>query len=76
MKQFHARLVVGKKDVDLTAPSHVRGVHEGNWPGRMKKLARRAGVDEDTTGDLSRSTGINAGERAPIMPGMPKLSPP
>jgi hypothetical protein len=76
MKQYRESLVVWKKDVDLTAPSHVPGVHEGNWPGRMKKRARQAGVDEDMTGDLERSTGINAEERQPIMAGMPKLSPP
>jgi hypothetical protein len=71
MKKFRESLVVGKKDVDLTAPSHVPGVHEGNWPGKVIKAK-----DGEAPADAARSTGINAEERAPIRADMPKLSPP
>jgi hypothetical protein len=76
MKEFRESLVVGKKDVHLAAPSHVPGVHEGNWPVRARRGAarRRGGRDGDVT--RTRSTGINADERAPILPDMPRLSPP
>jgi hypothetical protein len=66
----HDPIVVGKKDVDLTTPSHVSGVHEGNWPERRRSWR------EAIFGAPSRSTGINPKRRAPIDPKMPKLPPP
>lgn len=63
--KHNPNLVVGRPDVALTTPSHVKGVHEGNWPTVTK-----------TSPKVSRSTGINADEREPIDPAMPRLSPP
>ncbi|MDB4935533.1 MAG: hypothetical protein JWP87_2505 [Labilithrix sp.] len=74
MKQVQSNIVVGKKDVDLTAPSHVRGVHEGNWPTHLGRRNRRSFEPENIP--ISRSTGINPDARAPIDPAMPHLSPP
>jgi hypothetical protein len=65
MKRTNA-IVVGPRDVELTLPSHVRGVHEGNWP---------AGEEPEEM-EEGRSTGINAKARAPIDPRSPKLTPP
>ena len=69
-------IIIGDKDVDPQAPSHVAGVHEGNWPMRIRRTAgirrrqpRR--YDED-----SRSTGINPEKHVPTHPSMPKLTPP
>ena len=54
---------VGKRDVTLTKPSHVRGVMEGNeGPGRDDPPARR-------------STGISPKHHAPMLDAMPKLTP-
>ena len=69
-------LVVGKKDVDPSAPSHVPGVHQGNWPARSRRRARRRGSDPALTGDPRRSTGIHAGPKGTIDPRMPKLTAP
>ena len=54
-------IVVGKPDVDPEAPSHVRGVLQGNRPT----------VD----GGERRSTGINPKHHGAIDPRMPKISP-
>ena len=56
---------VGKPDVDPATPSHVPGVHQGNAP--------------KTQGDQKgarRSTGISPDDHAPLLPTMPKLTPP
>jgi hypothetical protein len=69
-------VLVGKKDVDIATPSHVRGVHEGNWP---RKVRRTAGVRRGEAEHIrvpTRSTGINPEARWPIDPTMPKLTPP
>lgn len=68
-------IVVGKKDVDIAAPSHVPGVHEGNEP---KKLRGTEGIrigETITVAAASRSTGINPKKRVPIDPRMPRLTP-
>jgi hypothetical protein len=57
-------IVVGKKQVDPKLPSHVPGVHEGNWPRQKPQPGAR------------RSTGIAPSIHAPIDPSMPKLTPP
>ena len=74
MKVIH-NILVGKKDVKLTAPSHVAGVHEGNHPTKRKKKAHAAGEGEDPVAE-GRSTGINPKHHAPIHPAMPQLSAP
>jgi hypothetical protein len=62
-------IIVGPPDVDPSAPSHVAGVHEGNWPGAQRHTPLRLTK-------LHRSTGINPKNREPIDPRSPKLGPP
>jgi hypothetical protein len=71
-------IVIGKRDVDPTLPSHVPGVHEGNWParGRRKALDGDGGDDAVVSGAPRRSTGIAPSIHVPIDPRMPKLTPP
>ncbi|QXJ24301.1 hypothetical protein AGRA3207_005596 [Actinomadura graeca] len=64
---------VGRPDVTPDKPSHTSGVHEGNSEGNYGK---QAGHLPDGTSTARRSTGINAADRDPILPGMPNLSPP
>ncbi len=69
-----ARISIGRKDVDPSLPSHVPGVHEGNWPLRMWRRARfgrPAGAD-----GAQRSTGISPGVHGTLDPRMPRLTPP
>ncbi len=68
-------IVTGKKDVDPTAPSHVPGVHEGNWPVRARRRRRRRD-DEVVSGAPRRSTGIAPSKHGTIDPRMPRLTPP
>ncbi len=69
-------IVVGKPDIDTSKPSHVRGVHEGNWPGKLRRTSGVRTEDaEDFVNAVTRSTGINPERRAPIDPRMPFLTP-
>ena len=63
---------VGKPDVDLEAPGHVRGTRAGNDTGHYEKME---GHLPDGRSTARRSTGINADAREPIDPRMPNLSP-
>ncbi len=67
---------VGRPQVSPTAPSHVRGVRQGNAPGSMKKdpgiIPKKGGARATP----KRSTGINPTHRKPILPSMPTLTPP
>lgn len=70
-----ANICVGTPDVEPDAPTHVRGVFEGNKP---HLLQRHKGIEEEASagkGDARRSTGIRAGHHDVIDPRMPKLSP-
>jgi hypothetical protein len=58
-------IVVGKPDVDPEAPSHVRGVFQGN----------HSEVDGRGNASARRSTGIRPKEHEVIDPRMPKISP-
>lgn len=58
-------ILVGKPDVSPTAPTHVRGVHEGNQP--ISTLGQDG---------ARRSTGIAPELHGPLDPRMPKLTPP
>jgi hypothetical protein len=60
-------IVVGARDVDPRLPSHISGVRQGNWPDKADR------VNEATAS--TRSTGINANDRLPIDPQMPRLPP-
>jgi hypothetical protein len=69
-------LKVGEPDVRPDAPSHVRGVKQGNRPSGIRRH-----LDEKPVGPLMaeatarRSTGINAEGHGPIDPRMPKVTP-
>lgn len=63
---------LGKPDVRPDAPSHVRGIRQGNSSGNYDS---QAGHKPDGRSTAERSTGINAGDREPIDPSMPNLSP-
>ncbi len=71
-----ANVVVGEADIDPDAPSHVRGVYQGNRahptqrPKGMKELSETRGE-----GSARRSTGIRPKDHEVIDPRMPKLSP-
>jgi len=76
VKKTTSPLTVGKPDVRPSLPSHVPGVREGNQPGSLK---RSDGIVDHGTHAVAtgrRSTGLNAREREPIDPRMPKLTPP
>jgi hypothetical protein len=70
-----ANIVVGKPDVKPAAPSHVRGVLQGNHPhsGRRDKGIEDEG--QSGKGDARRSTGIRPKDHDVIDPRMPKISP-
>jgi hypothetical protein len=59
-------------DVKPDAPSHVKGIPQGNSKGNYEKMA---GHRPDGTSTAERSTGINAKNEEPIDPRMPNLSP-
>ena len=73
-KKNTGSIVVGDADVDPTLPSHVPGVHEGNWPDGAETNV--GGQNGDGKPDPTRSTGINPGDRTPKNPAMPRLPPP
>ena len=73
MAKQKANLRVGDPDAKPTTPAHVPGVREGNEPGHYGK---QPGHLSDGKSTAARSTGINAGNRNPIDPRMPNLSPP
>jgi hypothetical protein len=54
------------------APSHVKGIKQGNSTGNYE---RQGGHQRDGTSSAKRSTGINPKAREPIDPSMPNLSP-
>ena len=66
-------LRLGKPDVRVDLPSHTRGVKQGNSKGNY---AKQPGHLPNGRSTAARSTGIRAGSRDPILPGMPNLSPP
>ncbi|MFL5955488.1 MAG: hypothetical protein ACJ76I_15420 [Gaiellaceae bacterium] len=68
-----AEIKVGKPDVKPDAPSHKKGVKEGNSTGNYEK---QHGHLPDGRSTAARSTGINAEKHGPIDPRMPNLSPP
>jgi hypothetical protein len=67
-----ARLKLGKRDKPTDAPTHVKGIKEGNATGNYE---RQAGHLPDGRSTAARSTGINPGKREPIDPRMPNLPP-
>ena len=63
-------IVTDSPDIEVDAPSHVKGVHEGNRPQPL--LGRE--MMEQVEGSR-RATGINPKEHEPIDSKMPKLYP-
>jgi hypothetical protein len=59
-------------DVKPDAPSHVKGIKQGNSKGNYESMP---GHKPDGTSTAERSTGINAKSAEPIDPRMPNLSP-
>lgn len=53
--------------------SHTKGVKEGNSEGHYEK---QPGFLQDGRATSTRSTGIMPGEKDPVHPDMPNLSPP
>jgi hypothetical protein len=67
-----AEIRVGKPDVKPDAPSHTRGVHQGNAAGSYEK---QIGHHPDGTADARRSTGVSPKKHDAILPIMPNLPP-
>jgi hypothetical protein len=67
-----AEIKLGKRAVKPDAPSHVRGIKQGNSRGNYES---QTGHNPDGTSTAERSTGINPKARNPIDPSMPNLSP-
>lgn len=66
---------VGKPDVKPDAPSHVKGVREGNQPGKKKEAGIHHVGQSKAISDARRSTGINPEMHDPIDSSMPNLTP-
>jgi hypothetical protein len=67
-----AKLKLGKPDKATDAPTHVKGIKQGNSTGNYEK---QDGHHPDGRASAAKSTGINAGSREPIDPRMPNLPP-
>jgi len=67
-----AKIKLGKPDTSMTAPTHIKGVKQGNSIGNYEK---QTGHHADGRASAAKSTGINAGSREPIDPRMPNLPP-
>ena len=63
---------LGKRETKADAPSHVKGVRQGNATGNYES---QPGHYPDGRSSAERSTGINAKAREPVDPRMPNLSP-
>lgn len=75
MKIIH-NISVGKPDIKPDAPSHIKGVREGNQSGNTDKEAGVHQVDNSkAVADSRRSTGITPEMENPIDPDMPNLPP-
>jgi hypothetical protein len=72
MQPSNQPIAVGKRDVKVTLPAHVRGVHEGNQPGLFDVVGSRL---RKFLTEARRSTGINLSARMPIDPSSPPLFP-
>lgn len=65
---------IGKPDIEPSAPSHIKGVPQGNTT-KLKKVRGMIPAGWEARGTAERSTGINASKRNPIDSRMPNLSP-
>ena len=62
-----------KREPNPDMPAHTPGIRMGNQPGSYEKMR---GHTPDGRSTAERATGIDAGDRDPIDPRMPNLSPP
>jgi hypothetical protein len=67
-----ARIKLGRPQVKMDDPVHVKGIKQGNSVGNYD---RQPGHNPDGTSTAERSTGVNAASAEPIDPRMPNLSP-
>ena len=67
-----AKLRLGRRDTPTDAPTHVKGIKQGNSTGNYEK---QDGHLPDGRATAEKSTGINADRRQPIDPRMPNLPP-
>ncbi|MBX6389613.1 MAG: hypothetical protein IRZ08_11565 [Frankia sp.] len=67
-----AKIKIGKPDVAIDAPAHIRGVPQGNVRAVYSK---QPGHHPDGTADARRSTGIKAAHLDPVLDSMPNLPP-
>jgi hypothetical protein len=65
------KIRVGKPDVKIDAPTHVKGIHQGN----TGPYDKQPGHHQDGTADARRSTGIHPKRHNPILKIMPNLPP-
>lgn len=70
-----ANVRVGKPDTKPSAPSHTKGVREGNERHSTNGERDLEVVDGTIRATGRRSTGINAKDREPIDPRSPRLTP-
>ena len=66
------RIKRGNADADPSAPSHVKGIKQGNARGNYEKMP---GHLPDGRRTARASTGVNPKGREPIDPRMPNLPP-
>jgi hypothetical protein len=65
------RIRVGKPDVDIDTPTHVKDIHQGNKGPYYKQ----PGHHKDGTADARRSTGVHPKRHNAILKVMPNLPP-
>jgi hypothetical protein len=65
------KIRVGKPDVKIDAPTHVKGIHQGN----TGPCDKQPGHNKDGTADARRSTGIHPKRHNAILKIMPNLPP-
>lgn len=77
-----ADIRVGKPDVKPDAPSHTKGIRQGNESGGVEKndpgfydAGERGAGRPSAKSNARRSTGINPESRNPIDSNSPNLSP-
>lgn len=75
MMTTKGNLLVAKRDVRQSTPSHVRGVRQGNNPGKSRRDSGIQFYEAAAFGSARRSTGICPEDREPIHPGSPSISP-
>lgn len=71
-----ANLTTGRPRVRTSSPSHIRGVHEGNRTGSLRRQKGVHSRGESAVASARRSTSIRPDDCEPIDTRMPKLTPP